>query len=84
MPNPLIDEKYEAARKAGSLGGKLLGAGGGGFLLMFVPPKRQAAVIAAMHGMSHVPIRIEVRGDFDPLVRSGSASSDVPAAVQAS
>ena len=33
-----IDEMYEAARKAGALGGKLLGAGGGGFLLLYVPP----------------------------------------------
>ena len=32
MTNPFIDECYEAARKKGALGGKLIGAGGGGFL----------------------------------------------------
>src|SRR6185436_17662761 len=31
-----IDDIYDTARKAGALGGKLLGAGGGGFLLLFV------------------------------------------------
>ncbi len=30
-----INEMYEAARKNGALGGKLLGAGGGGYLLLF-------------------------------------------------
>lgn len=33
-----IDELYERARKAGAVGGKLLGAGGGGFLLFYVEP----------------------------------------------
>ena len=42
VSNETIDRYYEAGRKAGALGGKLLGAGGGGFLLMFVPPDRQA------------------------------------------
>jgi D-glycero-alpha-D-manno-heptose-7-phosphate kinase len=62
VSNPTIDERYEAGLKAGSLGGKLLGAGGGGFLLMLVPRKRQAAVMAAMRGMSHVRIRMECKG----------------------
>ena len=30
MTDPTIDEHYEAARKAGAIGGKLIGAGGGG------------------------------------------------------
>jgi D-glycero-alpha-D-manno-heptose-7-phosphate kinase len=33
-----IDELYQAAKRAGAIGGKLLGAGGGGYLLLFVPP----------------------------------------------
>jgi galactokinase/mevalonate kinase-like predicted kinase len=36
-----IDEWYEAARRAGAQGGKLLGAGGGGFLLVMVPRDRR-------------------------------------------
>ncbi|MFZ5895313.1 MAG: sugar kinase [Myxococcota bacterium] len=31
-----IDSYYEAARKAGALGGKLMGAGGGGFFMFYV------------------------------------------------
>lgn len=37
ITSPQIDELYEEAKKAGALGGKLLGAGGGGFLLMYCP-----------------------------------------------
>ncbi len=44
ISNPLIDENYELARKAGAVGGKLLGAGGGGFLLMYVPKDKQGSV----------------------------------------
>lgn len=39
-----VDTIYEAARSAGAIGGKLLGAGGGGFLLLFVPPENQTKV----------------------------------------
>src|SRR5437867_291466 len=34
VSNPEIEDMYEAARAAGAIGGKLLGAGGGGFLLL--------------------------------------------------
>lgn len=37
ISTPHIDEMYDAARKAGALGGKLLGAGGGGYLLVYTP-----------------------------------------------
>lgn len=37
ITNPQIDELYEEAKKAGALGGKLLGAGGGGYLLFYCP-----------------------------------------------
>ncbi|KCZ94541.1 kinase [Hyphomonas johnsonii] len=74
VTNPMIDERYEAARRAGALGGKLLGAGGGGFLLMFVPPDKRAAVTEAMAGMVHVPLRMERTGTsvvlYDPDLTS--------------
>ncbi len=57
-----IDEIYEAARKAGALGGKLLGAGGGGFMLLFVPPERRIRVQKALKGLIHVPFRFENLG----------------------
>ena len=36
-----LDEVYEAAKMAGALGGKLLGAGGGGFFLFCVKPGKK-------------------------------------------
>jgi len=35
MSDSAIDEHYEAARKAGAIGGKLMGAGGGGFFMFY-------------------------------------------------
>lgn len=45
---PEIDDLYDRARRAGAIGGKLLGAGGTGFLLFYVPGERAAEVIAAL------------------------------------
>lgn len=39
ISSPTIDTIYDAAKKAGALGGKLLGAGGGGFFVFFVQPQ---------------------------------------------
>lgn len=44
ISNSTIDVAYEAARQAGALGGKLLGAGGRGFLLVFAAPEHQDAI----------------------------------------
>ncbi len=57
-----IDEVYQKARKAGALGGKLLGAGGGGFLLFYVEPEKQKAVRAALKGLLNVPFSFESSG----------------------
>ncbi len=57
-----IDEMYETGRRAGALGGKLLGAGGGGFLLFYVRPERQAKVREALKALLHVPFRFENLG----------------------
>ena len=43
-----FDEIYERALEAGSLGGKLLGAGGGGFFLFYVEPDKRENVIKAI------------------------------------
>jgi D-glycero-alpha-D-manno-heptose-7-phosphate kinase len=40
ISNPHIDAMYEEGRKAGAIGGKLLGAGGGGYMLFYVPHER--------------------------------------------
>ena len=57
-----IDRIYEDARRAGALGGKLLGAGGTGFMLFIVPPERQAAVGAALSHLITVPVRTDFTG----------------------
>jgi len=65
-----IDEIYETARKAGAVGGKLLGAGGGGFMLFFAAPDVQPRIREALKGLLHVPFRFENLGTqiifYDP------------------
>jgi len=64
-----IDECYAAARDAGALGGKILGAGGGGFMLLFAPPERHPAILDRL-GLMRVPFRFERTGSqiifYDP------------------
>lgn len=62
ITTPAIDEIYDAARRAGALGGKVLGAGGGGFMLFFSAPGKQARVRAALKKLLHVPFRFEDSG----------------------
>ena len=57
-----IDGIYASARKAGALGGNLLGAGGGGFLVFYVPADRRDEVMRAMEGLMYVPFRFENGG----------------------
>lgn len=57
-----VDTIYAAARSAGAVGGKLLGAGGGGFMLLFVPPACQEAIHRRLAALIHVPIRFEFSG----------------------
>lgn len=48
ISNPAIDEVYDAALKAGALGGKMNGAGGGGFMMFACDPLRRYAVQEAL------------------------------------
>jgi D-glycero-alpha-D-manno-heptose-7-phosphate kinase len=57
-----IDAWYAAARAAGALGGKLLGAGGGGFLAFYVPPERREPVSAALPDLRLYPMSFEQEG----------------------
>jgi D-glycero-alpha-D-manno-heptose-7-phosphate kinase len=54
-----IDEWYDRARRAGAVGGKLLGAGGGGFLLLVAPPERQAGIRAALPELRQVVFQFD-------------------------
>ncbi|MFN3075637.1 MAG: kinase [Alphaproteobacteria bacterium] len=62
ISNDGIDRIYDAARRAGALGGKLLGAGSAGFLLFYVPETHQPAVKMALESLLHVPFRFEFGG----------------------
>lgn len=53
-----VDEIYEAAMRAGALGGKLLGAGGGGFMLIFAEPSAQPRIREALSQLIEVSFRI--------------------------
>ncbi len=57
-----INEWYEAARKRGALGGKILGAGGGGFLMLYAPPERHNAIRAALPELRGTSINFEPQG----------------------
>lgn len=62
VSNADVDGAYQAARDAGALGGKLLGAGGGGFFLVFAPPERHRAIREALSSLIYVPFRFESAG----------------------
>lgn len=48
ITNPLIEEIYETAKKAGAIGGKISGAGGGGFMILYCPANTRYKVIEAL------------------------------------
>lgn len=57
-----IDEIYDQGRKAGALGGKLLGAGGGGFMLFFAHPDKHAAIKESLQDLLYVPFKFSDKG----------------------
>lgn len=80
VSNKDIDAAYEAARRAGAVGGKITGAGGGGFMLLFVPPERHASVRSALSTLLHVPFSFEFSGSqiifFTPEREYAPADAD--------
>jgi D-glycero-alpha-D-manno-heptose-7-phosphate kinase len=63
MTDPVIDEHYEAARAAGAVGGKLMGAGGGGFFMFYARPGDKRRVHETLVARGLRPMRF--RFDFD-------------------
>jgi len=57
-----IDQIYDVARKAGCIGGKLLGAGGGGFMLFFARPENHLRIRKALNQFLCVPFGFETNG----------------------
>ena len=63
MTDAALDEHYEAARRAGAIGGKLIGAGGGGFFMFYVRPAERRRVLQALVTRGLRPLRF--RFDLD-------------------
>jgi len=78
ISTPQIDDIYKAARDAGALGGKLLGAGGGGFILFFARPEDQPRIKEKLKHLLHVPFRFE-NGGSQIIFYERGASKNEPA-----
>jgi D-glycero-alpha-D-manno-heptose-7-phosphate kinase len=48
ISNPMMEEIYETAKKAGATGGKISGAGGGGFMIFYCPATTKHKVIKSL------------------------------------
>ncbi|MGZ3381810.1 MAG: GHMP kinase, partial [Isosphaeraceae bacterium] len=70
ISNDQVNEWYEAARKAGATGGKLLGAGGGGFLLLIAPPWRHRAIREALNRPRKLPFHIARHGSRNIFIHN--------------
>jgi D-glycero-alpha-D-manno-heptose-7-phosphate kinase len=57
-----IDDWYATARKAGAIGGKLLGAGSGGFLMFYAPQERHDAIARALKSLRRMDFQFEPQG----------------------
>jgi D-glycero-alpha-D-manno-heptose-7-phosphate kinase len=62
ITNGAIDDIYRSARKAGAVGGKVLGAGGGGFFLVVAPPERHPEILLALRDLRPIDFRFETLG----------------------
>lgn len=62
ISNPKVDAWYDAARRAGAQGGKLLGAGGGGFLLVLAPPEHHEAIRETVGNPITLPLLVDPLG----------------------
>ena len=61
ISNSKIEKYYKIAKKNGSTGGKLLGAGGGGFLLIYAPDNKKQKILKSLRGL----FRLEFNLDFE-------------------
>ena len=57
-----IDSLYERARKAGAIGGKVLGAGGGGFILLYCEGNKQKDLREKLKELRELKFKFETEG----------------------
>ena len=71
VSTPEIDQIYDAAKQAGAIGGKILGAGGGGFMLLFAKPEKHAAIRERLKDLVHVSFNFDDSGSRVVLYQPG-------------
>ena len=76
ISTPEIDAIYDAARSAGAIGGKLLGAGGGGFMVFFVPPEKKIALKEQFKNLVYVDFDIDTEGSKIVIHSPNGLASD--------
>jgi D-glycero-alpha-D-manno-heptose-7-phosphate kinase len=57
-----LDDFYDKARRAGAMGGKLLGAGAGGFLMFYAPYEKHPAIARSLAPLREVKFGLEREG----------------------
>ncbi len=62
VSTPEIDVIYAEAKRAGAIGGKILGAGGGGFMLLFAKPEMHSAIKARLKSLVYVDFKFDESG----------------------
>jgi D-glycero-alpha-D-manno-heptose-7-phosphate kinase len=64
ISNPLMEEIYDTAKKAGATGGKISGAGGGGFMIFYCPGNTKFSVVKSLErfGGTHRPYQFTEHG----------------------
>ncbi len=62
ISNPRINQAYQAARTAGALGGKLLGAGSRGFFCLYAEPHTHPAIRQALSTLRALPVAFSPAG----------------------
>ncbi len=76
VSNRIIDDAYDVARKAGAIGGKILGAGGGGFLLLYCEPQNHERIRKVLSELRQVSFRIAPEGSKIVYVGGGRHGLD--------
>ncbi len=62
ITNPVLNSYYEKARKAGAIGGKILGSGGGGFFLFYCDEDKQNNVRKVLSDLKETSFKFEPQG----------------------
>lgn len=71
MTSDLFDEIYTVARRAGALGGKIMGAGGGGYFMFYCPSeksKRAVQKALARFQMREMSFQLDTKGARTMLI----------------